>query len=58
MDLKVSLGAINDKEFDAKLRFVAPKGIEEQGAVQFKIEADVFLDSAFLLEPVIVLMLL
>ena len=47
MDLKVSLGAINDKEFDAKLRFVAPKGIEEQGAVQFKIEADVFLDSAF-----------
>lgn len=47
MDLKISLGAINDKEFDAKLRFVAPKGVEEQGAVQFKIEADVFLDSAF-----------
>lgn len=47
MGLKISLGAISDKEFDAKLRFVAPKGVEEQGAVQFKIEADVFLDSAF-----------
>lgn len=47
MELKISLGAISDKEFDAKLRFVAPKGVEEQGAVQFKIEADVFLDSAF-----------
>ena len=26
---------------DAKLRFIAPKGIEETGAVQFKIEGDV-----------------
>lgn len=47
MDLKINLGAIGDKEFDAKLRFVAPKGVEEQGAVQFKIEADVFLDADF-----------
>ena len=47
MPLKINLGAINDKEFDAKLRFVAPQGIEEQGAVQFKIEATVNLDSTF-----------
>lgn len=47
MPLKISLGAINDKEFDAKLRFIAPKGIEDQGAVQFKIEANVTLDTAF-----------
>lgn len=47
MPLKVSLGAIQDKEFDAKLRFVAPKGNEEQGAVQFKIEGDVYLDDEF-----------
>ena len=47
MPLKISLGAINDKEFNAKLRFVAPKGIEDQGAVQFKIEANVNLDTAF-----------
>lgn len=47
MPLKISLGAIQDKEFDAKLRFVAPKGVEEQGAVQFKIEGDVNLDEKY-----------
>ncbi|MCV6629657.1 MAG: efflux RND transporter periplasmic adaptor subunit [Flavobacteriaceae bacterium] len=47
MPLKVSLGAIEDKEFDAKLRFVAPKGDEESGAVQFKIEGDVTLDDDY-----------
>ena len=47
MPLLISLGAINDKTFDAKLRFVAPQGIEEQGAVQFKIEANVSLDTNF-----------
>ena len=47
MPLKVSLGAIQDKEFDAKLKFIAPKGNEEQGAVQFKIEGDVTLDNDF-----------
>ena len=35
---------ILDKEFDAKLKFVAPKGTEEGGAVQFKIEAELALD--------------
>lgn len=39
--LKINLGAIEGKELDAKLRFIAPKGIEETGAVQFKIEGDV-----------------
>ncbi len=47
MPLKVSLGAIRDKEFDAKLKFIAPKGTEEQGAVQFKIEGEVFLDESY-----------
>ncbi len=47
MPLKISLGAIQDKEFDAKLKFIAPKGNEEQGAVQFKIEGDVYLDEDF-----------
>lgn len=47
MPLQVSLGAIRDKEFDAKLRFIAPKGSEEQGAVQFKIEGDVYLDESY-----------
>ncbi|TVZ54815.1 HlyD family secretion protein [Lutibacter sp. Hel_I_33_5] len=40
-DIKVILGAINEKEFPAKLTFVAPKGKEENGAVQFTIKADV-----------------
>ena len=47
MPLAISLGAIQDKEFNANLRFVAPKGIEEQGAVQFKIEGDVTLDETY-----------
>jgi len=46
-ELKVSLGAIENKEFNAKLTFVAPKGVEESGAVQFKIKADVALDDEF-----------
>ncbi|SFC87540.1 efflux RND transporter periplasmic adaptor subunit [Algibacter pectinivorans] len=44
-EVKVILGAIRDKEFPAKLTFVAPKGIEENGAVQFTIKADVTIDS-------------
>jgi HlyD family secretion protein len=47
MPLSISLGAVDDKTLDATLRFVAPQGIEEQGAVQFKIEATVVLDSTF-----------
>lgn len=43
-DLRISMAAIPEKEFEAKLKFVAPKGTEEGGAVQFKIEADVTLD--------------
>ncbi|QFZ54053.1 efflux RND transporter periplasmic adaptor subunit [Oceanihabitans sp. IOP_32] len=40
-EIRVLLGAINDKVFPAKLTFVAPKGQEESGAVQFTIKADV-----------------
>lgn len=49
MPLEISLGAINDKSFDAKLRFIAPKGVEESGAVQFKIEGDVTVEDDFLI---------
>ena len=42
--LKVNMAAIPGKEFDAILKFVAPKGTEQGGAVQFKIEADLTLD--------------
>ncbi len=44
IEIKVILGAINEKEFPAILTFVAPKGKEENGAVQFTIKADVKID--------------
>ena len=46
IDIKVILGAINEKEFPAKLTFVAPKGVEQNGAVQFTIKADVEVESS------------
>ena len=46
-DILVSLGAIDEKKFPAKLNFIAPKGTELGGAVQFKIKADVTLDDEY-----------
>ena len=46
MPLTINLGAIQDKDFDARLKFIAPKGNEDQGTVQFKIEGDVYLDNS------------
>lgn len=47
--LKITLGAIQGAELDAKLKFIAPKGVEETGAVQFKIEGYVEVtDSIFI----------
>ncbi len=40
MPLEISLGALESSKFTAKLKFIAPKGVEEEGAVQFKIEGD------------------
>jgi len=47
IDIEVGLGAIEKKKFPAKLNFIAPKGTEENGAVQFKIKADVILDEEY-----------
>ncbi|MFI2742022.1 efflux RND transporter periplasmic adaptor subunit [Zhouia sp. PK063] len=41
MPLIINLGALQEEEFDAKLKFIAPKGEEDQGAVQFKVKGDV-----------------
>lgn len=46
-DIEVSIGAIEGVKFPAKLNFIAPKGTEEGGAVQFKIKADVSLDDKY-----------
>ena len=45
--IDVTLGAIDDKKFPAKLNFIAPKGTEEGGAVQFKIKAEMTLDESY-----------
>jgi HlyD family secretion protein len=47
--IDVELGAFQDKYFPATLNFIAPKGTEEQGAVQFKIKADVTLEEGYYL---------
>lgn len=41
MELVLTIGAIDNEKFDAKLDFIAPKGIEEEGAIKFPIKADV-----------------
>ncbi|CAL2074515.1 efflux RND transporter periplasmic adaptor subunit [Tenacibaculum sp. 190524A02b] len=46
-DIEVAIGAIEDKKFPAILNFIAPKGTDEGGAVQFKIKADVSLDDKY-----------
>ncbi|MBS9460793.1 efflux RND transporter periplasmic adaptor subunit [Flagellimonas sp. 389] len=40
MPLEINLGALEKDKFNAKLKFIAPKGVETEGAVQFKIEGD------------------
>ena len=47
MPLVVTLGAIEGKEYKAKLRLIAPKGTEVAGAIQFKIEGEVYLDDEY-----------
>lgn len=39
MPIKLSIGAIEDKKFDAVLEYVSPKGVEENGAILFEIKA-------------------
>ncbi|WP_298781724.1 efflux RND transporter periplasmic adaptor subunit [uncultured Polaribacter sp.] len=46
-NIDISIGAIENVKFPAKLNFIAPKGTEEGGAVQFKIKADVSLDDKY-----------
>ncbi len=41
MDIILTIGAIEDETFKAKLTYLSPKGEEENGAIQFKIKADV-----------------
>lgn len=41
MDLDLTIGALDTERFQAKLAFISPKGVEENGAIQFPIKAEV-----------------
>lgn len=43
MPLILTVGAIDDASFDAVLEHISPKGLEENGAIQFEIKANVSL---------------
>ena len=53
MPLTITIGALQDKSFDAVLEYVSPKGVEENGAILFemkaamKIPADVFVRAGY-----------
>jgi HlyD family secretion protein len=38
LPLEITIGALEGKKFDAVLDYIAPQGVEENGAVQFEIE--------------------
>ncbi len=44
MELILTIGAIEDETFTAILEYISPKGVEENGAVQFSIKASVKLN--------------
>ena len=49
MPIKLTIGAIENKEFRAVLEYVSPKGVEKNGAIQFEIKAAVTVsDDAFI----------
>lgn len=41
MPVVLTVGAIDDTRWDAELEYIAPKGVEESGAIQFEIRAAV-----------------
>ncbi len=40
MPLDISIGALEDEKMTAKLNFIAPKGVEENGAIQFVVKGN------------------
>jgi len=39
MPLKLIIGALEGESFDATLEYISPKGVEEEGAIQFEVKA-------------------
>ena len=44
MDIRLTIGAMETETYHATLEYIAPKGIEEKGAIQFEIRAAVTLN--------------
>jgi HlyD family secretion protein len=47
MDLLITIGAIENEQFQAKLEYIAPKGTEQNGAIQFQVRAKMELNEEF-----------
>ena len=43
MKLKIIIGALQDKDINGRLTFISPQGKEENGAVKYKIKADIII---------------
>ena len=41
MPIKLTVGAMESRSFDALLEYVSPKGVDKNGAIQFEIKAAV-----------------
>jgi HlyD family secretion protein len=41
MPIKLTIGALENQSFEARLEYVSPKGVEKSGAIQFEIKAAV-----------------
>lgn len=49
MPIKLTIGAIENRTFDAKLEYVSPKGVDKNGAIQFEIKAAISIpENAFI----------
>lgn len=49
LPLEITVGAIEDEKFDAVLDYIAPKGVAENGAIQFEIKGSLKkVDSTFI----------
>nr|WP_321246360.1 efflux RND transporter periplasmic adaptor subunit [uncultured Psychroserpens sp.] len=49
LPLEITVGAIEDQKFDAILDYIAPKGVAENGAIQFEIKGSLKkIDSTFI----------
>ena len=49
MDLKLVVGALDTVAFIARLEYISPKGIEEEGAIQFEVRAAIDLRDDYFL---------